>query len=308
MRESSLRARLERRLGSLPPDYELVTGARGFLAVRRELRAELLASGFGPDDQRSLERAELSGRAAMYAIELESGPLLVRRFRHGGVFRGLSRERFSRPDRPFRELLLSSELGAAGIPTPVVAAARAQRLRPFGWRLEIATRKVRGAVDLLRALERSSQQTSRRRLFRETGEFVGRLHRAGLLHADLTPRNLLLEESFFRGAAAKLWVLDLDRSELRPPLREGERLANLARLLRFVQRRAQRGELELSRTEAWRFVQGYGEGLGAIDFDPGAAARAIERRARAALWLHRAGWFLEEALGAGPAARDGRPT
>ncbi len=303
MRDSRLSAGLERRLESLPPDYELVRGARGLLAVRRELRAELLLSGFGPDDERSLERADLSGRTAMYAIELESGPLLVRRFRHGGVFRGLSRERFNRPDRPFRELLLSRRLGAAGIPTPVVAAARAQRLRPIGWRLEIATRKVPDAVDLLRALERSR---SRGRLFRATGEFVGRIHRAGLLHADLTPRNLLLDEGFFRGVAAELWVVDLDRSKLLPALAKSSRETNVARLLRFVQRRVQRGELELSRTEAWRFVQGYGKGLGATDYDPKSAWRAIERRARRFRWVHRAGWFLEEALGAGPTARDGR--
>jgi Ser/Thr protein kinase RdoA (MazF antagonist) len=101
-------------------------------------------------------------------------------------------------------------------------------------------------------------------------------------HADLHPKNLLLDPG---GAVL---VLDLDRARaFDAPLSEEDRLRNLARLARSVEKHRLRG-LRVSRRGALRFLEGYG---GSRD----AAARWLERvRARATrgLFLRSAWWRL----------------
>ncbi len=300
---------LERCLGSLPSGFQVERRGRGVLAARREWVGELVRAGFGPDDDQPLQRSDLSGRSSLFEIVLTSESLLVRRFRHGGVLRGIGGNRFAGPERVFRELVLSEMLAESGIPTPPVVGARARRMSPFGWRMELLTRRIGGAIDGLRALERVSSAGPgamlRARLFQEAGKFVARLHGAGLFHADLTPRNLLLDEGFLRGGEARFWVLDLDRSRIQRPLSSAARIANLARLARFLLRRRDRGACRFSRADLLRFLRGYAAGSGGA-FEPTALWRGIELRLGRSSWIHRLGWILEEWMGEGPEARDGR--
>jgi hypothetical protein len=301
---------LEARLSGLPAGFEVLRGVRGVLAVRCECRAEIARAGFGPDEDGALARSALAGRAALRELALASGTLLVRRFRHGGLLRAVRGNRFGDPERVFRELELSEALRAAGIETPPVVAARARRATGGGFELDLLTRRVEGALDGLRALQRTAQLTGgaalRARLFAESGRFVARLHLAGLFHADLTPRNLLVDEAVFSGAPARFHVLDLDRSRLAPALSERERVANLARLARFLLRRRGRGECSFGSADLVRFLRGYADGSGGA-YELERTGRGVARRLRRSAWIHRLGWRLEERAGAGPEARDGRP-
>jgi tRNA A-37 threonylcarbamoyl transferase component Bud32 len=118
------------------------------------------------------------------------------------------------------------------------------------------------------------------------------MHDAGFLHADLTPRNLLVEEASLVDGAPRFWVIDLDRSEFHHRLSPGQRVDNLARLLRHALRRDHRQQLGLRRTDLRRFLAGY---------EPTERWKAlwhqVERRHRSGRWLHGLGGLLERRIG-----------
>lgn len=276
-------------LAAIPPGYRVTATARGRIAVADWAAPELARAGFGLDSDGDLRASEVAGRKAL--AQTPDGRILVRHFTHGGLLRFLTGRRFRDSRRPFAELALSCWLAQHGVDTPPVAAARARRAAWFGHELALATRRIEGARDLeshvvdVRAGRAS--RTSLRASLRAVGALVARLHALGFLHADLTPKNVLVEPR--AGAAPRLWLIDLDRSRVVGLMPETARRANLRRLWRFVDRRERRDGRALSRTDVARFLAAY---------EPDRAARHALWRAVAAdhrregFW-HRLGWALE---------------
>jgi len=293
----------------LPESYRLEASAGGLLAARRDLSPGLARAGFRLGGERRWPDSELRGRGPLGELALEGGSFLVRPFRHGGLLRWLTGARFADPTRPFRELILSAELRAKGIDTPEVVAARAERCAPFGWRLELVTRRllgVRDGAELLEALRGGELDAGRRRAaVLAVGAAIARLHRHGFVHADLNPRNLLLECEPEDGERPRVWIIDLDRSRFVQQLGEAERRANLRRLLRAVRRREQRGAPFLGRSDYLRFLRGYAEEWRAGGWSWRDDWREILRIAEKRRLWHRLGWRMEGLLGGGPEARDG---
>jgi tRNA A-37 threonylcarbamoyl transferase component Bud32 len=229
--------------------------------------------------------------------ELDTGgAFLLRRYRHGGLLRWVTGDRYADPDRPLRELELSDELRRRGLRTPRIVAFRARRTRPFGWRLELVSERVPGALDLETWLSRLGRGTAddarRRRVARAVGAALAQAHLQGFAHVDLQPKNLLVEER--TGSAPLLWWIDLDACALARELSLGERRANLARLARAVEKR---GGLGLAARDLARVLAAY-EPERLARRAHAVAVRAILRRGR---WRHRVGRWLEVHLsGAGP--------
>ncbi len=292
----------------LPADYVVREDRRGVLAVRREYAQLLEAAGYGAGGGERLEQSDLSGRRPLFELNLDGERLVVRRFHHGGALRWMTGARYADPARPFRELQVSAALAEGGLATPTVVAARALRAPVGGWFLDLVTRRVEDTLDLAEWLERlrggDVPFERRRRTVRGAGEFVGRLHAFGLVHPDLNPRNLLLNDGALAGEEPRLWVLDLDRAVLRRPVEAAARRRNLRRLLRALLRREGRGARFFWRTDLRRFLAGYGVGLGdAVWKEEWRSVQAdLERHSPA----HRIWWRVEQAFGGGPDTRDGR--
>jgi len=287
------------RLGPGRHLVRVVASPRGWLAAREDLADSLLAAGMGPDGEPRLERIDLIGKRPLEGMAIEGEELVVRRYHHGGLLRWLTREVFRSPRRPFVELCLQHELERHGIHSPEVVAARAVRAWPLGWRLAVATRRVPDALDLGQALglkRRGELAVPQwRRLVQAAGALVASLHQAGFLHADLTPRNLLVERASLAGEAPKLWVLDLDRSRWLTSLSWPQRVMNVQRLARHMVRMEREHGLAVSRPDAMRFLRAW-EGDRSLRH---AAWRAIASRT---LWtgpVHALGWRLELWLGRG---------
>lgn len=284
-------------LAELPGEYEVEESERAALALRRGVAAAFRAAGYGLETDGPGGPSDLAGRRRMLEMEIGGERFVVRRFTHGGLLRWLTGARFLDAERPFREILLARVLEEAQIPTPRVAAARARRLRAGGWALEVVTRRVEGTLDLGRALARMGEgdvsPRLRTRILRAAGELVRAMHEAGFFHADLTPRNLLLDAAALEGGEPRLWVLDLDRSEVLGELGPDLRLRNLARLYRHVQRNGRRDGLAVRLPDLRRFLGGY---------DPSGRAwkelwRGGQRRFQRARVVHAPGWALERHLG-----------
>jgi tRNA A-37 threonylcarbamoyl transferase component Bud32 len=180
----------------------------------------------------------LSGRAPLLELALGNERLVVRRFSHGGLLRWLTGRRYWDPQRPFRELIMARRLNANGVRVPEVVAACARRSVGAGWKLELVSRRIEGTLDLGTLLSRTARGVLpaevEQRCARALGRLVARLHELQFLHADLTPRNVLVEADSLHAGEARLWLLDLDGSRFVPGLGAAERSANLARLWRHV--------------------------------------------------------------------------
>jgi 3-deoxy-D-manno-octulosonic acid kinase len=297
-------------LAQLPAGFLVEESPDGVLAVRAEFAGALREQGFRAAGGEAPPASDLAGRRPLGELRAGAARLLVRRFQHGGMLRWMLGRRFADPQRPFRELALSARLQQLGIETPRVVAARARRAAPFGWALDLVTLRVEGAQDLAEWLEalregRASER-ARRAIPRAVGACVGRFHAAGLWHADLNPRNLLLAGDALEHGTAAVLVLDLDRSALRPPLPDERRSANLARLLRAVLRREGRGAPFLHRADYARFLAGYLAGAGRPPSELGTAWRGVRVAFERSAGVHRLWWRVEEAFGGGPEGRDGR--
>lgn len=292
-------------LTELPAGYFVDESPRGILVLHSDVARALHEAGFGPDSDGDVGASDLAGRQPLGELAACGERLVVRPFRRGGMLRWLLPLRFLDPDRPFRELIVSDDLVRSGVRTPRVLAARARRATGPFWRLDVVTRRVEGACDVGEALERLREGRlgvrERHALFRATGALLRDLHRLGLLHADLTPRNLLVELDTLASDGPRVWILDLDRAAFHASLDDADRRRNLRRLLRATLRRESRGRPFLARTDFARFLRAYDPEGGRWRAD----WRAIVADHRRARPLHGAGWMLEQLLGGGPQTRDG---
>ena len=293
-------------LDDLPPGYFVEESPHGFLALHISVADVFHKLGYGPEQDGPVVESDLAGRVALGELRAGGERFVVRRFGHGGLLRWFTRVRFSDPERPFRELIVSNALQRSGVRTPQVVAARARRMPVWGWQLELITRRVEESLDLGEALERmrvgSLSASARSALFRATGALLRELHGMGLLHADLNPRNLLVEEESLLEAQPELWVLDLDRSAFVERLSDRERRDNLRRLLRAVLRRESRGEPFLRLGDFARFFAGYDPDGERMKQD----WRSVLADHKLSKVVHGAGWIVERLLRDGPERRDGR--
>ena len=173
----------------------------------------------------SLPLAGVGGRAPLYVVLSGVDRVLVRPYRKGGVLRHVRGARFQGRWRPLVELVLHHHL--QGLDVPVVEAVGAVVLRsPAGWRGFLLTREVPGAMDLEAWLHGAPSVTDvdRETVLRRAGEAVRRLHDAGVSHADLHAKNLLLTPE------GEIRILDLDRARVYgKSVPEAARLNNLVR-------------------------------------------------------------------------------
>ena len=256
----------------------------GWAASKVSERDALAAAGlFDPAKAGAAgEPTTLGGRGSLRRIVLPSGPVLVRQYLHGGLFRSVTGSCFCDAGRPFRELALAAELRAAGIATPEPLAAAALGRWP-AYRLFFVSREIEGK-DLDAALRAESDPARRGALLASAGNAARKFHDAGFFHADFHPKNFLVGSR-----TGEIHVLDLDRGRRFSSLSRGQRAANLARLYRYGLRREALGEgLAWSGEDFLRLLRGYD--VGGAD----ALWEEIQAEISQASLLHRLGWAVEK--------------
>ena len=212
-----------------------------------EVAARRIAS-----DPDGLPRADVGGRAPLARLDSAGGPLLVRPYRKGGLLRHVRGVRFHGEWRPLTELVLHRRMTALGVPVPEAVGCVVLR-GPLGWRGFLMLREVQDSLDLEAWLHgvRAPTDADPGAILRRAGRAVRSLHDAGVSHADLHAKNLLIT------ASGDVLVLDLDRARAFPgPLPDEVRLENLARLGRAVEKHRLKG-MRSGRREALRFLEGY---------------------------------------------------
>ncbi|HZU95820.1 MAG TPA: lipopolysaccharide kinase InaA family protein [Planctomycetota bacterium] len=235
-----------------PPGFVRLERDGAELVLLRGLEDALLALGIAdPDALVARSPANgVAGRGALARLELPGGSALLRLYRRGGLLGKVVRRLSLDGERARAELALHARARERGAPV-VEAVAAITRRRGAGFEHALATREVAGARDLQRVLG-EARGRERRRALALAGEAVRALHDAGVEHADLNVKNVLV-------AGDRAFVIDLDRGELREALDDEARRRNLIRLLRSALKlRLREGTLE-SR-DALRFARAYARG------------------------------------------------
>ena len=226
----------------LPADYERFrAGGADVVALSAAAAAVREALGDAPDGtlygyaQRHPRARALAGRGTAWAVPLpdERTHVVVRRSRHGGLFAGLTGDRFLAPTRAPHELRTAVRLADAGVRTPQVVAFAVYPAGPLLRRSDVATREVMRGRDLAVALLNPTDAPGKHALLAATAKLLAALARAGARHPDLNCKNVLLAPG---GSGVQAWVLDVDRVEFGRPGDPRIARANLERLCRSARK------------------------------------------------------------------------
>jgi len=150
------------------------------------------------------------GRGSAWFIETPCGPVVLRHYLRGGWAAIFSRQGYFftgvARSRPFREFHLLAELYAMGLPVPrpVAALCQYQGVSSTG---VIMTVRMKSATTLADRLACEGLVAG---VWTNVGKCIRRFHDAGVWHADLNARNILLDTEF------KVFLIDFDRARFSP--------------------------------------------------------------------------------------------
>lgn len=183
------------------------------------------------------------GRGSAWFVRLGETQAVLRHYYRGGLIARLSEDQFVwtglARTRAFVEFRLLESLHQAGLPVPEPLGARVLRNGLF-YRCDLLTRTLDNTQTLA---DRLSEGALSEALWREVGAVVGRFHAAGVYHADLNARNILID------ASDAVYLIDFDRCYRRSG--QAWKSANLARLQRSLLKLAGQRELHYDAARDW---------------------------------------------------------
>jgi tRNA A-37 threonylcarbamoyl transferase component Bud32 len=230
--------------------------------------------------------ASMLGRGAVVILRGEMD-IVVRKYRHGGLFRGLTGDRFYISWRPFRELAITHLVRAIGIPTVDILAAIVSKTRTLGYHGYLVTSYIPGAPDAAAYLSAQPSLLRRHRVIRYAASHVRCLHHNGIFHADLNLKNFLVVD----GPKPAVYLIDFDRAIHTPKRHRAARMRNIRRLHRSVEKLG-RGGLPVSVRDKELFCRVYASG----DRTMQALIETYMRRQKWYTMFHRLGWWVAHLL------------
>ena len=223
--------------GAIPAGFNKIADGQGRCLVVRQDQEDKITIPICVQSSGGNEESGFHGRAQLRSFKLPNGEIaLIRRYRHGGVFRKITGGVFfTWPPRPFRELILTEEVRRRGVPTVEVYGACVERVIGPSYRGWLVTRELSEAYDLWAALRGGfAQEVGMAPLLRAVADSLRAMHREGVYHGDLNLKNILVRAE---SNGARGYIIDLDKAKLflgGLPAELGKR--NLARLLRSVRK------------------------------------------------------------------------
>lgn len=167
---------------------------------------------FSADFWRSRQalNGEAAGRGSAWFIQAPFGPVVLRRYLRGGWAAHLSREHYFfagvSTSRPFREYHLLAAMHALQLPVPRPVAALCQHRGMFSTGA-IITERIMDTEPLADMLD--GERTTKD-VWKAVGACIRRFHDAGIWHADLNARNILLDGD------SRVFLIDFDRAKFSP--------------------------------------------------------------------------------------------
>ena len=244
-----------------------------------EIVADLL-SGTGLD-----ERAARSGRGGIFFFSDSRSPesIVVRQYRHGGLWRLLSGARFFSEGRFLSELKIHNQVSEIGVlvPQAVAVIVVKEESKPIFVNGYFVTLMLQGSFTLPEFLE-SAEAKTRLAIFFRIGDYLKKLHEHGIFYTDMHVKNILLT------SAGEPCFIDFDKAKECPaPLPDRLRHKNLKRFLRSLEKYSSRGG-RLTESDRAAFLLAYAS-------DSQTYAKLFQKFGRALFWrslVYRLGWLI----------------
>jgi hypothetical protein len=202
----------------------------------------------------------MHGRGVNYGVTLpaginpdESTAVVVRRNRHGGLFRSITGELFLPPTRAPLELANSLRLASAGVNTPQVIAYAIYPACLNFVRCDVVTRRLPAGGDLP-DVWREADSSAREALLAAVSHLLKHLAEAGAWHADLNLKNIYIA---VQGSSITPYVLDVDRVSF--PDRSDIANRNFTRLARSARKWRTKWGLDFDENTIDRLAANYRE-------------------------------------------------
>jgi tRNA A-37 threonylcarbamoyl transferase component Bud32 len=278
---------------TIPLSFSLIKKGKVLVLLKEGYKDVLLRQGIGDLKTFLIKSRQtshyLKGRTPHPSVPFENGERMVlRQYSHGGLLRAITGNLYFFGARSFRELALAEEIRSCGIPTvPSIGAIHHRFPFPF-YQAYFLSMEVPRAIDLIQYFNEIEAHPSReniplkRKTIRSVGLLIRQFHQAGFFHGDLQLKNILKEGD-------QLLLIDFDRSYRKSPLSVKERMKNLFRLNRSVDKWRRLG-LPITRTDRWRFFMAYAG-------DDKKIRKAMEKALRTysvRFLFYRFGWALEK--------------
>lgn len=170
---------------------------------------------------------QAAGRGSALLLDTPFGEVVLREYLRGGWPARISRDRYFftgyERSRPLAEFRILAALSERGLPVPRPLAALCDRMVLFyrGWLMTSLLPNVAPLADTL------AESDSDSALWRRVGRVIRRFHDAGVVHADLNARNILV------GPEDAIYLIDFDRARFSAGNARAFS-ANLARLKRSL--------------------------------------------------------------------------
>lgn len=191
-----------------------------------------------------VKRSELNnpyqGRTSCKTILMESlgkESFVVREYRHGGLFGNVLKDIFWDASRPLRELSICEVARRGRINTTEIIAIVKNKISGPLYKCRLVTKEIQNSVDLIELLshpEDNQLDTQKRQIINKMAKAVHDMHDAGIYHADLHLKNILVQ-SFERGRV-NVYIIDLDKSKQYEKVTFQSRVSNITRLDRSLEK------------------------------------------------------------------------
>ncbi|MBM4276655.1 MAG: hypothetical protein FJ130_02085 [Deltaproteobacteria bacterium] len=280
----------------IPSSFSIAEKGKTYFLLHNDYKESLLRQGI--EDLNTFFKTHLSttiylnGRTPHPCIPIQGGMRIVfRKYSHGGLLRVFNRSLYLFGARSFKELSLTEEIRSLGIPTiQPIGAIHQIVFGPF-YRAYLLSLEISHAKNLIQYFQENGSKLSResllhkRKTIRAAGLLLRQFHQKGFYHRDLQLKNLLV-------AGDQVLIIDFDRSYHKKVLSVRERVKNLLRLNRSVEKWKRSG-LTITRTDRWRFLMAYAGG----DQEILRAVRKALRTYSVHLFFHRIGWRIQNIVG-----------
>lgn len=262
-----------------PESASVIKKSSGNIFAWSEIVADLLV-GVGLDNDTAQ-----AGRGGIFFFSdwRVPAPVVVRQYRHGGIWRFFSGSRFFSPRRFLREFKTHQRAQALGIPVPeavAVIVVKNERQPVFvgGYFVTFRFPDCQILPDFLR----SAVSQTRLKIFFKLGKYLNKLHEHGIFYTDMHVKNILLN------SVGEPCLIDFDKSKnFKKPLSERLRRINLQRFLRSLDKYSSRGG-RLTDSDRAAFLLAYAS-------DSRRYAKISQRLQRGLFWrrlIYRLGWLI----------------
>jgi len=252
---------------ALPEICSLVEDGNVTLLVKNEFKEKLLKQGISHPTQLIANTSHIpkhfKGRDSLPSILIQESNgkrMLVKHCMRGGWVRFLTKDIFWGGNRSFNEMIINIKILQKNIKTTeIIAAAKHKIIGPL-YKAYLFSKEIPECTDLITYFNGVTQKSSEQRfkekkyLFHSIAKAVVKMHGEGIYHSDLHLKNILIRQR--NDDSPEVYIIDFDKADIKEKLRAREKVKNLLRFNRSIEKYKLKGGA-ITRADQMRFFREY---------------------------------------------------